>query len=80
MPVIICRVMCQCPQRESIFIEIRRIPQQRLHEVTSAHVMQQIAEEVAAKRVVAQILNHRPAVGVRVRFLQLFSRGIGEAL
>jgi len=41
--------------------------------------MRQIAEKMAAVRVIAQILNDRPAVSICMRVVQLVPRGIRVA-
>ena len=43
------------------------VAQQRLDEVAGADVMQEVAEESAAERVVPEILDDRTAVGERTR-------------
>ncbi len=42
--------------------------------------MRQVAEEKTSVRVISHVLNDRPAIGVAVRFLELFGRRSGKAL
>src|SRR5580704_12115077 len=72
--------MRQGPQSKSIFVQVRGIAHQSLHEIAGAYVVNQIAEKVAAKGVITKILNYRSAVSVRVRFLQLLRSAVGKAL
>ena len=54
-------------ERERVLVDVARLADHRLDEVAGADVVQQVAEEMAAERVVAEILNHRSAVGVGAR-------------
>src|SRR5712691_9256041 len=67
-------------ERECVFLKVSRLIQQGLQKIGAPHVMQQIAEEVAAKWIVAQVLNNAPAVSVTVGFPELLLAGFGKAL
>jgi hypothetical protein len=55
------------------------LPKQLLDEVAAADVVDQIAEFDAAERIVAEILDYRTAIGVAVRFGELFFRQIWKS-
>src|SRR6516225_2810625 len=57
-------VMAECPQGKGKLIDIAGIPQHDGDEISRAHIMEIIGEFVAAKRIVANVLNNRAAVGV----------------
>ena len=63
----VVRVVRQRAKRERVFVHIRRLAHERLDEVSRPDVVQQVAEEMTAERVVAEILNHRTAVRIRPR-------------
>jgi hypothetical protein len=52
-------------EREGELVDVARVAQQRFDEVARADVVHEVAEELVAERVVAQILNHRSAVRER---------------
>ena len=56
-------------QRERILIQVRGVLKQGLDKVAAAHVVHQIAEKLAAERVVAHVLHNTSAVGVGMRLL-----------
>ena len=58
-------------QRKGIFVGILAFSQQLQDKISGANVMGQVAEVFVAKRVVAQILDHRASVGVGMSFLDL---------
>ena len=63
--------MRQRAQGEGVLVEILRIVNHGLHKGARADIMSQIAEDLIAERVVADILNDAPAVGVSVGFEQV---------
>jgi hypothetical protein len=65
-------VMRQCAQSESIFIDVSRIVKQGHYEIAAPYIVDQIAEILAAERVVAEILDDTTAVGVGMGFGELF--------
>ena len=67
-------------EREGELVDVARVAQQRFDEVARADVVHEIAEELVAERVVAQILNHRSAVRERARLKQIVGRCAREAL
>ena len=72
-------VMRERAEREGVLVDVVRLANQRLHEIAGADVVHQVAEEVAAERVVAKILNHRAAVGVGARLASSFARRARKA-
>ena len=72
--------MGQGSQSESILVEIRGVPEERFHKVATANVVDQIAEELVAERVVAHVLQHASAVGVGMGLLQVLFGGVRETL
>ena len=74
MAGVVGRVVRQRAKRKGIFVRVRRLAQKRFDEVARAHVVHQVAEELVAERVIPQILNDRPAVGVGARFVHLCGR------
>ena len=74
MAVVVGREVRQRAQRERILVEILRLANHVDDEVAAADVMRQIAVELAAERIVAQVLNDAAAVGVGVRLRQIRPR------
>ena len=58
-------VVSECTEREGVLVDVARITNQRLDEVSRPRVVQQIGEEMAAERVVAHVGHDRAAVRVR---------------
>ena len=56
------------------------LTQQREDEVAAANIVGEIAEKVAAMRVVAEILNDGSAISVGVSLFEIFASGSGKAL
>ena len=77
---IVCGIVSERPQRESITVEIPGIMDEGQDEVSAPHIVHQVAEEKASVRIVAHILDNRPAVSVAVCFFQLLGRGLGKTL
>jgi hypothetical protein len=77
MAIIIGGIVRQRAQSESVLVNVLGVGDQVDHKIAAADVMRQIAEELAAERVVAQILNDASSVGECVR-LQQFVRGGGR--
>ena len=61
-------------ERERILVDVLRVAEEHFHEVAAADVVQQVAEQTAAERIVADVLNHRATVRERARVEQLLSR------
>src|SRR5712692_2063483 len=80
MAVAICRVVRQSAERECVFIEILGIADQRLDEVAAANVVHQIAEEMTAVGIIAQILYDRAAKGEAMSLAQFVGSGVWKAL
>ena len=55
---------------ECQFIDVGRFEKQILLEFAGAHIMRQVAEQMASEGIVAHILQHRTAVGIGVRLAQ----------
>ena len=75
MTIIIGGIVRQCSQSESILIKVLGFADQVEDEIAAADVMCQIAEELAAERIIPQILNNASSVGVCVCLRQLFRGG-----
>ena len=73
-------VVGQRAQREGEFVQRMRFADQVQDKISGAHVMHQVAEELAAERVVAHVLDDAARVGVGVRLQQIFGSGLGIAL
>ena len=70
MALRIGRVVGQRSQREGQFVQRLRFANQVQDEISGTHVMHQVAEELAAKRVVAHVLDDASPVGTGVRLDQ----------
>ena len=79
MPVDIGRVVRQGAVGESMVVQLFRLFEKRRHEVSAAHVMNEIAEKLAAKRIIPHVLNNAAAVSVGVGLEQIVIGGLGEA-
>ena len=64
MTFVIGRIMGQRSQGEGVFVDVLRITEQSFNEISAANVVNQVAEELAAKRIVAHVLNDGAAIGV----------------
>jgi hypothetical protein len=78
--VIIRAVVSERSEGESVFIEIFGVSEQRFDEVGASNVVNQVAEEMAAVRVITEILNDCSAVGIAVGLPKLIMRCPGKAL
>src|SRR5437588_12948691 len=76
MSFVVRGVVRQCAERKRIFGQVLRIAQQRLDEIAAEHVMREIAEEWAAVRVVAHVLNNCAPVGISLSPAQVLLRGL----
>ena len=65
------RIMRQRSQSERVLVGVLALRQQLAHEITAANVVHQVAEFHAAKRIVAEVLDHGAAISVGVRFREL---------
>ena len=79
MAVDVGDVVRQRAQSEGVFVEVLRVVKQRLHKGAGANIVRQIAEDLIAERVVADVLNDASAVGVGVGLQQVLRRGIRKA-
>ena len=59
--------MRQSPEREGVFVQVVGFAQQVLHEVARADVVNQVAEELAAERIVAHVLQDASGIGIGMR-------------
>ena len=79
MSGVVVRVVSQRTERERVLVDVARVTKQRFHEVARPDVVQEVAEEFVAKRVVAEILDDRPAIGIGSRLVQhLWGRVAGS--
>ena len=72
--------MSECPKRKGIAVKILGIGEKSQDKVSAPHIVRQIAEEKASVRIVAHVLDNRPAVRIAVCLFEFFCRGIGKAL
>ena len=72
MPGNICRIVRKSTQREGVFIDVLALAQHLENEVSTAHVVHQVAEVGAAEGVVTQILNDGATICVGMGFFELF--------
>src|ERR1700733_3692539 len=72
--VIVGAVMRERTERECIFIQILGVPQECFDEIGASNVMYQVAEKMAAMRIISEILNDCPTVGVPVSLPELIVR------
>ena len=79
MPRVVVRVVCERADGEREFVDVPGVAQQRLDEVAGADVVQEVAEESAAERVVPEILDDRTAVGERTRAQERVGVRTGKA-
>ena len=77
--VVVCGVVGERAEREGVIVEILRIVQEGADEIGAANVVHDVAEFVAAVRVIAQILNDGAAVGVSVGGAEFVVRGVRKA-
>lgn len=75
----ICRVVGEGSEGEGVFVEGVSFREHVEDEVSGAHVVDEIGEEVGAEGVVADVLDERAAVGVGVGFAEVCIRRVGEA-
>ena len=68
--------MGQRAQREGEFVQGLRFPNQVRDKIAGAHIMHKVAEEDAAERVVAHVLDNASAVGIGVGFQEIFGSGL----
>ncbi len=72
-------IVFQRAQSECIFVEVLRFADQGHDEIAAADVMREIAEKVAAERIISQVLNDATPIRVGVRLLQLLPSGAGKS-
>src|ERR1039458_3336682 len=75
MAIIIGRIMGQRSQSEGVLIQVLGFADQVEDKIADPDIMRQIAEKLAAERIIPQILNNAPSVSESVRFGQLFHGG-----
>src|ERR1700683_2472037 len=63
MAVVVRRVMRQGPESKRVVVDVVGIAQQRLDEVAGSNVVNQVAEKLAAERIVAHVLDGASAIG-----------------
>ena len=72
------RVVRQSAVGERQVIQTLRLLEKRRHEVSAAHVMDEIAEKLAAERIVAHVLYDAAAVSVGMSLKQIVVAGLPE--
>ena len=78
MADIIGRIMRQRAQSERVFVQILRLRDLIQNEIAAADIMHQVAEQMAAERVITHVLNNGAAIGIRVRFAQIVVGSVRE--
>ena len=78
MAFVVSRIMTERPQGKGVLVNVLSVGDQRRDEIAGAHVVQQVAEEGAAERIVAKILDDASAVGVAAGVEQLLRACPGE--
>ena len=72
MAIVIGGVVRQCSESKGVVVYVLRIVDHGTDKISATDIMGEIAEEVASVRVVAHVLNDRPAIGECLRGIQLF--------
>ncbi len=72
--------MSERAERERVFVQIFGSRDHVLHEIAAPDVVREIAEQVAAKRIVAHILNDGAAVRIAMSLAEIVLRGAREML
>ncbi len=80
MTIAVGRIVRESAERKCVFIQRLGIPDQRLNEISGAHIMRQIAEISVAVRIVAHVLKNRSAIGVGMRLFELLRCCVWKAL
>src|SRR5947209_10986902 len=80
MPNRVRSIMRQRAQGEGQFIDVMRVAQQLGNKVSAANVVNEITEELVAKRIVAHVLDEASAISIGVSFAQVLCRGLRIAL
>ena len=78
MTEVVGRVVRERAERERVLLEIARVVNQRLDEIARPDVVHEVAEEMVAERVVAEILDDRSAVRERARVLEVVGASPAE--
>src|SRR5271165_7456905 len=80
MTAVVGRIVRQGPNRKSIFVPVLGISQKRRDEIPTAKIVCKIAEKLITVRVIAHVLNNRPAISIGMSFPQILGGGVREAL
>ena len=80
MAHVVGRVMRERSQGEGIFVDVGRFTQKGAHEISAAHVMQQVAEVFLAEWIVTHVLDKATAIGEGVSVPKVLGCCVGEAL
>src|SRR5271165_1836220 len=75
MAIIVRGIMSERADSESVLVQIFRVAKQSLHKISAPHIVSKVAEKMASVRVIAHVLDDRPAIGVGLRFAQLLFGG-----
>src|ERR1051326_1892751 len=79
MPLTVSRVMSHGAKSKRVFIAVFRFLEKVENEIAASNVVHQVAEELAAERVVAHVLNDASTVGIGMRLYQISGRGARES-
>ena len=72
MSAVIGGIMRQSSQSEGQLIQVLRIGDQFGNEIPAPDIMHQVAEELAAKRIVAHVLNQAAAISIGMGVAEVF--------
>jgi len=73
-------IMRNCAQSKSVFVQVKGLIEQRLEKIRASDIMNQIAEEPAAERIVSEVLNDAATVSVTVGNFEFFLCSIRKTL
>ena len=69
-------IVREAAEGEGVLVEVLRLADQADDEIARADVVHEVAEQLAAERVVAHVLDDRPGIGVGVRLEESVGRGV----
>jgi hypothetical protein len=66
-------------QRESIFVQILGLGDERENKITATNIVRQIAKELTAEGIVAHVLNDGASIGIGMGLEQLLRSRLGKS-
>jgi hypothetical protein len=73
-------IVRQGAKRKGVLVNILTLEQQLANEVSAANVVHEVAEFLTAERIIAEILDDRPSIGISVGLFELIFRQSGKPL